>query len=305
MKKQGLKPTASSYTSLFTACMESPVPSHSLQRAKKLHEEITRRLSNQDLQLHVITCNAAMKAFAVCGSPLTAFEIYEEMQDYGIKPDVHTYSMLLTACAHDNTGSDKALRILEEMKAHGVKPDIFIYNWVLKVMRNVAVSALNVPQDKEEHQHATAGDIVENVNALQSLPNKQNNFGSSVVLSENNSHASEDIQQSNKDSDTSTQFHEAKLELENNFPGVEEFLQAMAMDDVEPDIRTFHLLLQLAGSGYAVDKKYLMQMMKEFGVKPDNVFQNTLVKQTVQAGELQQAKVIKFKQVQVVKTISF
>ena len=262
MKKQGLKPTSSTYTSLFAACIQSPVPSHSLQRAEKLREEITARLDARDLDLHVITCNASMKAFAVCGSPLTAFDIYDELQEHEITPDIQTYSMLLTACEKDKDRSaSKALRVVEEMKVRGLKPDTVIYNLLLKVLRNARTS---------------------------NRPDPPSSGGPVLKETEVNTDAKEEGG-STTSVETPGQVSGCGAEL---FPGVEGFLQAMAMDDVTPDVRTFNLLLQLAGSGYCVDPEYLLLLMRKFGIEPDQVFLNAVVKHKALLGELREAKVI-------------
>ena len=52
-----------------------------------------------------------------------ALDVFKSMQAAGGKPDVISYSSLITACA--NVGkTEEALDVLKSMQAAGVKPDV-------------------------------------------------------------------------------------------------------------------------------------------------------------------------------------
>ena len=289
MKKRGLSPTPHTYTSLFNACTKSPAPQHALENVEKLLAEINTRIkTKKDLEMNVITYNAAIRAVNVCGDPLRAFEIYKDMKYNNIEPDGHTFSSLLVACSFDKVdGPSTAFELLEEMKTLKIKPDIYIYNSVLKVMRDFKVfnqeqnpelskpvsnSGKTVTEKveryvgKEDQEHAHDGNLSEN------------NTGRANASCNSLQYNNNDTKQSDKD-----------LKLHSYFPGVEAFIQMMAIEDVYPDVRTFQLLLYLTSS--KAEEQYLMELMKGCGVSPDVTFYNTLVKRNAVEGDLLKAKV--------------
>ena len=338
MKKQGLKATPHTYSSLFNACAESPFPEHALDRAEKLWNEMSTRVSDDELELSVITCNAAMKAFAICGNPATSFSIYDMILQEGASPDTHTYAMLLTACGYDaKEGPKKAVCVLDEMKAHGVKPDIFIFNHVLKAIRDslalrkkngrrqksLEVSSENNSKDfREDHlgkritadfaipntyeeKYSSIPELTEN-NSSHAKGKENRSFSGSNSKTETNCGVSGDSAEHKRQNNDTTfglktrsvseSEKEATLNISGHgsdqFLGTESFLQRMAMDEVTPDIRTFHLLLQLAKPGNAKDEEIQLEMMKSFGVLPDEVFMNTLIRRRAVNNTFSQAKVI-------------
>ena len=281
-----MKPTARTFTSLFNACAKAPIPQHALKIVEKLLAEISVRASKQEVEMNVITYNAAIQALAICGDPLQAFEIYKEMQDNGILPDVYTFSSLLTACSLDKfEGPSMAFQLLEEMKALKIKPDIYIFNAVLKIMRNFKVFAqeqrsylpkavqssdfTGTPTETSSGEHdprfgldAEEASSEDNLNTLDSL------------LQEENKTAKE---------------NDENLKLHHFFPGVEQFIQLMALEDVYPDVRTFNLLLYLTSS--KEEESYLMELMKSCNISPDVTFYNTLITKKAKQGDLKKAKV--------------
>lgn len=319
MKKYGLSASSHTYSSLFNACAESPVPKHALDRAEKLWSEVASRVSNGELELNIITCNSAMKAFAICGNPNTSFSIYDVMLQQDLLPDTHTYAMLLTACGFDaEDGASKALCILDEMNAHGVKPDIYNFNHVLKAIRDsLALKQKN--GRKKNYSKRSAGDHDKDLrqDALQ-----QSVAPTTVLLSKHSSSSKLteksplvtskvpkgdfetpknqrneqqndmkiDLRTCDTPGKTETSLNVGKCETDH-FPDTEKFLQRMAMDEVTPDIRTFHLLLQLAKLGDSEEEEYQLKMMKTFGIVPDEVFLNTLIKRRAVNSKLSEAKV--------------
>lgn len=306
MKKYGLKPTSHTYSSLFNACAESPSPEHALDRAEKLWSEISSRMSSKRLEMNIITFNAAMKAFAICGSPTTSFDIYDKVLEQGIMPDVYTYAMLLTACGFDSDqGASKAICLLEEMRAHGIKPDIYIFNHVLKAIRDSL--ALKKRKQKEPRFLAKDQDINEEAwfSSEQSITSTDLNKERSAV--ENIYTNAEFVNITRKermneqknnikvktDNKTGTNLNVGEQESDK-VPGTDTFLHCMAMEEVTPDIRTFHLLLQLAKTGDLEEEEYLLRMLKTFGIVPDEVFLNTLIRRRAVHYRVSQAKVILF-----------
>ena len=256
---------------------------------EKLLAEINLRIKRDDLEMNVITYNAAIQAVTVCGDPLRAFEIYKEMKHNNIKPDGHTFSSLLATCSFDKLeGPTKALEILEEMKSIKIKPDIYIFNSVLKVMRDFKV--FTQEKDTESSSKPVASSEITETQALERNVGKRNpkqthyeEKSEDKAINQNASHSS--IQDGNNFSKQSKE----DLKLHSHFPGVEKFIQMMAIEDVYPDVRTFQLLLYMTSS--KAEEEYLIQLMKSCNISPDVTFYNTLVKRNAVEGDLQKAKV--------------
>ena len=289
VKKRGLKPTPRTYTSLFNACSKSAAPSQSgLEYVEKLLAEINTRISEKDFEMNVITYNAAIQAVTVCGDPLRAFEIYDEMKYNNIKPDGHTFSSLLTACSFDNVnGPSTALNLIEEMKALKIKPDIYIFNSVLKVMRDFKVFNQDQSAEATQPRQIIGNAEMPKVQCKGAQGNSKYMRNKEVPGDEVTNQGTSYNPQGNNISNVKQVVDD--LNLHNHFPGVEQFIQMMAVEDVYPDVRTFQLLLYLITS--KAEEEYLLELMKSCNVSPDVTFFNTLVKRSVLEGNLQKAKV--------------
>lgn len=229
--------------------------------------------------MNVITYNAAIQALVICGNPLHAFDIYQEMQDNGVEPDGHTFSSLLAACSFDKVeGPSTAFKLLEEMKSLQIQPDIYVFNSVLKVMRDFKVST------KERRSHSSkplsSVDVTEETSYVQDPAYRLNEETSGSESSELNSEKGA-LQVGNND--------DRDLQLHHYFPGVEKFIQMMAVENVSPDVRTFHLLLYMTSSKEEED--YLMELMKSCNISPDATFYNTLIKKKAAEEGVEEAKV--------------
>lgn len=279
MKKRGQIPTAHTFSSLFSACTKASTPQHALRHVENLLAEIRKRIANQDLEMNIITYNAAIQALVICGNPLHAFDIYQEMQDNGVEPDGHTFSSLLAACSFDKVeGPSTAFKLLEEMKSLQIQPDIYVFNSVLKVMRDFKVST------KERRSHSSkplsSVDVTEETSCVQDPAYRLNEETSGSESSELNSEKGA-LQVGNND--------DRDLQLHHYFPGVEKFIQMMAVENVSPDVRTFHLLLYMTSSKEEED--YLMELMKSCNISPDATFYNTLIKKKAAEEGVEEAKV--------------
>lgn len=97
MKKFGIKPKPTTFTSLFNACANSPWKEDGLQRAFNLRQLV----QEQDMELNIASYNAMVKAFAMCGDLVTAFAVVDEMIAANVKPDGATFSALLMVAVSD------------------------------------------------------------------------------------------------------------------------------------------------------------------------------------------------------------
>ena len=272
VKKRGMKPTAHTFSSLFNACAKASVPQHTLYRVEKLLAEISQRTAKHELEMNVITYNAAIQALVVCGNPYQAFDVYQEMRDNKVEPDGHTFSSLLAACSFEKVdGPSMAFTILEEMKALRIEPDIYIFNSVLKVMRDFKVAA-------QEQKSAQSSDATE-------TPELADDEEGGAHTCKKLNAADNSLQEGN---DSANQ-NDRTLQLQHYFPGVEKFIQLMAVENVYPDVRTFQLLLYMTSS--KEEEEYLMELMKSCNISPDATFYNTLIKMKAVDEGLQEAKV--------------
>ncbi|XP_022784229.1 pentatricopeptide repeat-containing protein 1, mitochondrial-like isoform X2 [Stylophora pistillata] len=282
VKKWGLRPTAYTYSSLFYACTQAQVTERTLERVEKLYTEISLRVPKDELEMNLITYNAAIQAFAVCGNPDRVFDVYQEMRKNKFVPDEYTFTSLLAACCLDpDEGPRLAFQLLEEMKWFRLRPNIYIYNSVLKVMRNFKLSqqkqTLCLPKDAKspvkgertsEHETRFDGDSETSDSEI------------NYEFSSSENHLQE-VSMLEKQNDKS-------VELQDYFPGVEKFIQIMALEDVNPDIRTFQMLLHLTAS--KSEEGYLMNLMKSCKITPDAIFFHSIIKTKALEGDLKQAK---------------
>ena len=277
-----MQATPHTYTSLFNVCTKSSSSQHALQNVEKLLTEINTRMTRDDLEMNVITYNAAIQAVTVCGDPIRAFEIYKEMKHNNVKPDGHTFSSLLTACSFDKVeGPSIAIKLLDEMRSMKIKPDLYIYNSVLKVIRDFKVfnTAKNLQFYSNPMRNFT--------NSLAEEVSEKANKGDTIDI--NYDKLSQDTDSSLGDVNNARMERSEDLKLQNYFPGIEKFLQMMAAEEVYPDVRTFQLLLYLTLSN--AEEEYLMELMKGCNISPDVTFYNTLVRKSALKGNLQTAKV--------------
>lgn len=233
--------------------------------------------------MNLITYNAAIQALAVCGNPDQAFEVYQEMRKNKFVPNEHTFTSLLAACCFDKVeGPRLAFQLLDEMKVFRVEPNIYIYNSVLKVMRDFKVSyqeqKASFPKDVKssmtgENLHVSEHDLQHDDDETSDSERSKSKSPESYLQQGNM------IEKQNDES----------LNLNDYFPGVEKFIQIMALEDVSPDIRTFQMLLYLTSS--KSEEEYLMNLMKSCDITPDATLCNSLIKKKVLEGDLQQAKV--------------
>ncbi|KAG8231129.1 hypothetical protein J437_LFUL010455, partial [Ladona fulva] len=133
MKKRGIKPRASVYTSLFNACSNSPWKEDGLSRASQLMES----LESSGYEPNIINYNAMIKAFGRCGDLEVSFRLVDQMISKGIAPDSSTFAFLLQACASDKeSGFRHAILVWEKMISKGIKPSLHTYNLLLRCCKD-------------------------------------------------------------------------------------------------------------------------------------------------------------------------
>lgn len=276
MKKRGLQPTGGTYTALFNACANSPWHEDGLSRAKKLKELMVEKgvIANDT------TYNAMIKAFGRCGDINTAFLIVDEMlqNKIGIKTEVINF--LLQSCISDKeAGYLHALMVWKKFKKYKINPDIYSFNLLLHCIRecqlgnpDIALDLLtkldtfSLPKNKTENEKKLIepGQIeiidkiqneIEPYSNIPSLIAKNPNLGDMLQLSEINS-------------------RDKRLLLVGGCSG---FLKTMESYNVQPNIKTFSILLDNIPLTTAAEQALLSQMKKK-KIQPDIDFLNMLIK---------------------------
>lgn len=134
MKKRTLLPTDHTYSSMFAAC-GSAGPSGSVTLDKVMAE-----MERRNVRPNTIATNSLIAALALCGRQQEAMQVYLDMAKTYTEPDLCTFGALLLAVGRDRTsGLEVAMRVWSEMLASGLKPDLHSYNMVLQVLRDAGL----------------------------------------------------------------------------------------------------------------------------------------------------------------------
>merc|ERR1712137_501243 len=86
---------------------------------------------------NVITYSALISACGKGSQTEKALEVFAEMKQSGLKPNVITYSALISACVKGNQ-TEKALEVFAKMKRSGVKPDAITYDSLSSVLQKMS-----------------------------------------------------------------------------------------------------------------------------------------------------------------------
>lgn len=132
MKKHGLAPTDRTYTGLFTAC------SRAVPQGRERLDNLLNEISLKDISLSLVACNAAIQALSRHKSTPEALAMLDKMEEqYGVLPDVRSFTFALQACSHDKEdGTSLAQVVWNDMESRGVKPDLFAYNEFIRACKS-------------------------------------------------------------------------------------------------------------------------------------------------------------------------
>lgn len=244
----------------------------------------------------------------------------------GIHPSKRTYTSLFNICSimtSKTAALSHLLKLWEEfqnnLESKIVKPDIITYNAALKA----AASCQNFTLAMEMYSNLCSTGIQPESRTFSSLLSacewgsnsdnaqwilkemKSHNinpdiyvFNAVLKASRNNKRGGSEDNEELSDTEIPGEysmrdvFPDASTEHKSSgiFTGVDDFLQMMAANDVLPDIRTFHLLLQVSEPDKS-QEDYVLQVMKEWDFKPDLAILNALVKRRAFWGDVTMAQV--------------
>ncbi|KAJ3681716.1 hypothetical protein LUZ60_014289 [Juncus effusus] len=90
-------------------------------------------IKDEDIKQNVSVCNSVLGCLVRNGRSETALKLFDQMKSNCLKPDLVTYSTLLTGCSKLKDGYEKAMEILKELKNSNLGMDIVIYGTLLSI----------------------------------------------------------------------------------------------------------------------------------------------------------------------------
>uniref|UniRef100_A0A8C9WWH9 Pentatricopeptide repeat domain 1 n=1 Tax=Scleropages formosus TaxID=113540 RepID=A0A8C9WWH9_SCLFO len=300
MKKRGLVPTDATYTALFNACAESPWKDSGLQQALSLQQELRRK----NIQLSNITYHALLKTHALCSDLRACFDVLRAMLQNGHSLNLETFNFLLMGCIKDkDQGFRLILQVWRQMLKSGIKPDSHSYNLLLRAARDCGVgdpavaSALLLKGEEKLFPKlkklgttgSRKGTLTVNidVDALEKqlfadkdaggLEGTDESFPNLLDLRVNNTNV---VSLGNVTTASD------RLALIGNMEG---FLRKMDSDGLAPNIKTLTLLADVTEAG-SPSELNLLAVAEQHKLNVDISFFNTLVRKKAKAGDLNGAK---------------
>lgn len=291
MKKRGLKMHAGTYTALFNACANSPWPEDGLSRATHLREiMIESQYEPNEPNYHTM-----IKAFGRCGDLPMAFSLVDEMRSKKMLLKVDTMNFLLQACISDKeAGFRHALLVWRKLLKKDINPDIYTFNLLLRCIRECGIGSIDATKDVIDK--ITAGNTTR-------MPVETDKLLTEKSVENGSEQHSNDLLNNNDVEIVATETPQVMIENRPNLlakvphmgniielnevtkaqdrlllvGGLNGYLETMSEYSVEPDIKTFTILLDNIPQATAVEDS-LLEMLKRKNLKPDIDFYNMLIK---------------------------
>ncbi|XP_027113136.1 pentatricopeptide repeat-containing protein At1g10910, chloroplastic-like isoform X1 [Coffea arabica] len=123
--QQNEKTNIASYSGYIKFTGKSLDPMKALDIYNSIKDELTRN--------NVSVCNSVLDCLVKNGKFERCLNMFHQMKQAGLKPDIVTYSTLLVGCAKVKDGYSKATELVRELKYHGLQMDSVIYGTLLSV----------------------------------------------------------------------------------------------------------------------------------------------------------------------------
>ncbi|KAL7599776.1 hypothetical protein Lser_V15G24278 [Lactuca serriola] len=114
-----------SYSSYMKLMGKSLHPNKALEIYKGIEDKLTR--------VNPSVCNSVLGCLIKSGKLENSFQLFHQMKQDGLVPDVITYSTLLAGCAKVQDGYKKAIDLVQELKYKGLQMDNVIYGTLISV----------------------------------------------------------------------------------------------------------------------------------------------------------------------------
>ncbi|KOC65674.1 Pentatricopeptide repeat-containing protein 1 [Habropoda laboriosa] len=289
MKQRGLFTSPSIYTSLINACSETTDTEKALQCLTYIREYLYER----KIELNKLHYTTLIKAYSRHKQILTAFEIADEAKDKGICTPGIIAVLFHAAISDKENGLKLTLMLWHKMRATKIKPNILHYNLLLRAIRETKLGDLKVndiliPELKETQvqlSEVTRPDLLSSPPVLSTslIPILRKN--KSIISNDSNL---DDVVEETQFQNLNDILCENRLIL---FGGIEQILKQMKDNGVEPNIKTYTLLLDLLPSTNEAEK-YLLKYIEGNHFQPDLIFFNILIKRRSQRKRYEDAKAV-------------
>ncbi|KAL4588470.1 hypothetical protein LXL04_001361 [Taraxacum kok-saghyz] len=123
--QQNGKLNFASYSSYIKLMGKSLNPNKALEIYKGIEDNSTR--------VNPSVCNSVLGCLTKSNKLENSLELFRQMKQDGLVPDVITYSTLLAGCAKVQDGYKKAIDLVQELKYKGLKMDSVIYGTIISV----------------------------------------------------------------------------------------------------------------------------------------------------------------------------
>ena len=329
LKSYNINPTATTYTTLFTAFAEAKhVDLNSLS-------EIYRKIDDKKLVLNRISYNALLKAYAMHDSLQSCMAIFRDSIAAGFEPDVITFANLMLSCAKDKiNGSRHALQLFRQMLSIDITPDgMFLLHFLQVINKcnlgNISVASEVLLQKQPENMKHFLKKHVRNFRWLkgqESLPNPLNFIdddndgsvepmtllGKTVQLSSSSRH-NKNIKTDQKQMPSSNgivQVTEPVLNLLDPKPpyelvslmpcpkpsdrlkligGVDNVFKLMKQFDIKPHVKLLTTIASLTEDFYEAEDNFIKRAEKFRRVKLDTDFYNFIMLKRAKTGRHHEA----------------
>lgn len=291
IKERGLFLSPHIYTNLINACAEAKDREEALKHLTFLRKYFYEKKIN----LNDIHYSSLIKAYSWHKQISIAFEIADEAKDNHIYSQNIISALFHATISDTENGLKYALYLWHKMKIIKIKPNIFHYNLFLKAIKDtkfgdLKVNDILIPNSKNTQiqlMETERSDLLDSPPVLSTslvlMLKKYNYFKSNNKNSEININNENTLLSQNLN-------NILKINRLLLFGGIDKFLKHMKNDDVEPNIKTITLILDLLPSTIKAEQ-YFLKYIKSNNIKTDITFFNILIKRRCLRKQYNAAKV--------------